>query len=122
MSRDKLIIENWPEGTTEEQKDYARAFLKHIADEQTRLCVIYNPDCGCSIDQMVVLDRYPMSPKIISRCPECKKGCLMEISDPIRFHLPLTDQDFSLEDLKDFIVDETCDQAYLIKRYQNLNG
>ena len=111
-----IEISNWPEGITEEQKQYFISYIKHRSEENTRLWVIYHPDCGCHVDQFVLLDRYPMSPKIISRCPECKKGCLMEISDPIIFHLPLTDQDLTLEDLKKFHITESP-QKGLIGKY-----
>jgi hypothetical protein len=112
---DKFIV--WPKEFSEEQKECFKSYLEFFARKQQSLCVIYLPDCGCPIEQMVILDRYPMSPKIISSCPECKKGCLMEISDPIAFYLPLTKQDFSLEDLKKMYVTDSP-QKDLINCYK----
>lgn len=100
--------------TENELKAY---LLRQWMEEQNSLCVIYNPDCGCKIDQFVILDRYPMSKEIICACPECKKGCLMKISKPIRFHLPLTSQDFSLKELKKLVVPAGRQEEF-IKSYQ----
>ncbi len=90
--------------------------IKRRAEENSRLCVIYNPNCGCNVDQFVILDRYPMSEKIRCLCPSCHKGCAMEISDPILFHLPLTNQDFSLEDLKNSVI-TASPQEWIIRKY-----
>ncbi len=113
----KVIV--WPEGVTNDQKKYLEGFLRSQSEEKTRLCVIYNPSCGCAVDQFVLLDRFPMSEKIISSCPVCKKRCYMEISDPIKFHLPLLEEDYSLMDLKNMIVTEGP-QKHLIEAYKQM--
>ena len=79
--------------------------------------VIYNPDCGCSVDQFVMLDRYPMSKKIISQCPCCKSGCLMEITNPVIFHLVPTGLDYSLEELSKLKLDTTTRQFPYLQSY-----
>lgn len=101
------------------KEDCLKYFIEDRYRKLNELVVVYNPNCGCPIDQFFLLDRYPMSPKIHSICPECKNWCLMEISDPIIFHLPLTKQDFTLDDLKNVVV-KPCRQEYVIKRYQGL--
>lgn len=103
----------------QERNEYLKALLNWHAEESSYLMVIYTPDCGCLIEQFVVLDRYPMSKKIICQCPECKRGCLMEISDPIQFHLPLTKQDVSLQELADGVVTESRQKPF-IEAYQLL--
>ncbi|HEY3527457.1 MAG TPA: hypothetical protein VGK47_14775 [Nitrososphaeraceae archaeon] len=119
MEYEKFIeIGKWPEGTTEAQKDHFRSYIKWKCEQQISLCVIYHPNCGCEVDQFVLLDRYPMSEKIISRCPACDKGILMEISDPIIFHLPLTKQDYTLEDIKNGYVTDSP-QKHWIEMYKN---
>lgn len=106
----------WPKDFPEKEKEAFKHYLRQVAKEKEYLCVIYNPDCGCEVDQFVVLDRYPMSEKIHSICPSCKKGCLMEISDPIVFHLPLPNKDYSLEDLKEMKIMDGP-QKWLIESY-----
>src|SRR5574338_224262 len=79
MDVEKIV---WSKEVTEEQKEGFKQHLAWHAKQQERLCVIYHPNCGCSIDSFVVLDRFPMSEKIIAcQCPECKNYCTMEISD-----------------------------------------
>ena len=92
--------------------------LKWHWEKMSAIYVIYNPDCGCPIDQFVILDRYPMTKKIFSICPECKKSCFMEISNPIVFHDPIREADFMLKDLKDMIINDSPQKKYLIA-YQN---
>lgn len=113
---DKII---WPEGISDEQKENMIASFRRDFKERSKLCVIYNPDCGCNIDQFVVLDRFPMSKKIMARCPVCEKVCLMEISDPIIFHCPVRKEDYSLDDLKQMYVTDS-DQKPYIDAYQKL--
>lgn len=110
----------WPENMTDEEKKYFKSYLEQQDKEKTRLCVIYTPNCGCQIEHFVILDRFPMTPKIHHRCPECEKGGLLLISDPIRFHLPLTNQDFNLDDLKEIVVMRD-EQAHLIQRYKDMD-
>jgi hypothetical protein len=79
--------------------------------------VIYRPDCGCPIEQFVLLDRFPMSPKILNQCPECKKPCLSCISDPIIFNTQIGG-DFSLNDLKNSVITESRQKIFLVA-YKN---
>lgn len=101
---------------TDEEKEFAKRLMERRANELTRMCVIYHPNCGCPIDQFVVLDRFPMSEKIHSKCPNCEKGYMMEISDPIIFHLPLTETDYTLEELKNCVIADSP-QKHLIDCY-----
>lgn len=100
----------------QKKKEYIEYYKKFIAKDLARLWVIYNPDCGCKIDQFVALDRYPMSPKIMFKCPECNQGCLLGISDPIIFHSKLENKDYSLEEMKDVIFTDE-DMEYLVSCY-----
>lgn len=111
---------NWPEGTTEEQKNWMKAFLNRKAQELMQVCVIYTPNCGCEYESFVVLDRYPMSKKIISKCEVCKKGIFLEISNPIRFHQPWDEKDFELKDMIDMYIsnDPTNYQFEWLLAYQ----
>lgn len=104
---------------SDSHKIFIESFLKQKFKEKSSLCVIYTPDCGCEIEQFVLLDRFPMSPKIISICPVCKKWCHMEISNPILFHVHLLDKDYTLEDLQkmQFMPGE---QAHLIQAYKDM--
>jgi hypothetical protein len=101
---------------SEDEKQGWIDYFRHRAKEMERLCVIYNPDCGCEVDQFVVLDRYPMSQKIISKCPICEKLCLMEISNSIIFHDPISKSDYTIEDLRQMHITDT-EQAPFIKAY-----
>lgn len=104
----------WPDGITEEQKEEFIHNLEMMAEEAAHISVIYTPSCGCPIEQFYVLDRFPMSPKIMSQCPECKKGCLMEISDPIMFYEPLSKKDFSLKDLSEGHIPPSRQHPYMV--------
>jgi hypothetical protein len=104
---------------SKDEKDFVKDLMERKSRELEQLCVIYHPSCGCTVDQFVVLDRFPMSPKIIGTCPACDKYCHMEISEPIRFHLPLHDKDYGLEELKSMIVTNSP-QKNLIESYQNI--
>ena len=103
---------------TEEEKEGWLKYVQKLQERSFFLQVVYNPSCGCPIDQMVLLDRFPMSTKIIcGKCPECKKGCVMEISDPITFHDPLQDVDLTLEELYKCVIPDS-EQAHVIRKYQ----
>jgi len=104
---------------SDEEKDFIKNLMERRSRELETLFVIYNPSCGCKVDQFVVLDRFPMSQEFISSCPQCDKYCHMEISNPIRFHLALEEKDYSLEELKTMIATNSP-QKELIEAYQNL--
>ncbi len=112
---DTLIF---PEGMSEEEQTNFKAYFRWQAKQNSRLCVIYNPDCGCKVDQFFTLDRFPMSKKIHNKCSVCLKYCLSEITDPILFHCLIRKEDYTLEELKKaFVLDS--DQKFLIEAYQN---
>ena len=113
---EKLVVFT-KDAINEEALHYARRKM----EEATKISVIYNPDCGCEVDQFYALDRFPMSPVILATCPECKKFCHMEISEPITFHCKLSDTDISLEDLQDAVITESNQSNYL-KAYQALGS
>lgn len=104
---------------TDEQKKIAQDRAERRARELTDVCVIYRPDCGCEVEQFVVLDRFPMSPKIMAPCPACDKSCLLEISEPPRFHTEIGG-DFTLENLKTSFIFDTW-QKPLLESYKRLN-
>ena len=102
---EKMVVinqENWDK-MSEREKEYVTQLGKYHAKQKCLLSVIYHPTCGCNLEMFVILDRYPMSEKIIAhKCQGCEKYCTLEISDPPLFHLPLTKQDFTLGDLRKF--------------------
>lgn len=108
------------DGYTEEEKELIKYWANKRIEDEESLCVIYNPNCGCSCDQFIFLDRYPMSPKILCTCPVCKKGCIMEITDPIIFHIPLLNRDYSLKDLIEMEITKTYQSDYIFE-YQKLS-
>lgn len=111
MSKYDLIV--FPDDYDEKKKEIARQYIEWIKKRDYSVCVIYNPDCGCKVDQFVILDRFPMSKKIISSCPECKKGCLMEISNPPIFYDQLNKIELTLKELQDVVIANTWQQSYL---------
>jgi len=72
----------------EDVRKFWEHHAKQWAKEQSMVYVFYKPSCGCEYRMTVLLDRWPMSEKIISHCKECKEGTLLEISDPIEFFIP----------------------------------
>lgn len=97
----------------EKPSDYVMEMIKEKTLKFNSIYVIYNPDCGCEIDQFVLLDRYPMSKKIHFFCPKCHTGCLLEISDPILFHYPLQNLDLTREELRDGVIMDSYQKEYL---------
>jgi hypothetical protein len=104
MDQHNYVIMQWPDGTTEKQKEWIMAIVKEATNKKTRICVVYYPDCGCEVSFDYQLDRYPMSSKIHAQCPVCHKWGLAEISDPIKFYLPLIDTSSSLDDLRKMVI------------------
>ena len=94
-------IENikFPESFSEKKIQEYKEYHRRRIEEKFGISVWYNPDCGCNIDIQVLLDRYPMSPKIHSRCPQCKKGTLLSLTDPILFYNPVEEKDFKEKDI-----------------------
>ncbi len=111
---------NIPEGLTDEQKkayqDEVKWMMRQQAMELNSLQVIYTPSCGCDGEIGYVLDRYPMSPKIHHRCESCQKYVMACISDPIRFYLKLTDEEYSLEQLREMFITDGPQKEW-IERY-----
>lgn len=107
----------FPEGCTEEEKESFKWYIKRQREKEQSFSVIYTPNCGCPNEYFVILDRFPMSKKIHSRCEKC--GYMMlEISNPIRFHLPLTDKDYTLNELMQMQIMPGRQEEY-IKAYQD---
>jgi hypothetical protein len=97
-------------------------FVLNMLDTQEResaICVVYASSCNCNENMHYMLDRFPMSSEIHSVCLGCKKWCLMEISDPIRFFSPLTDTEFGLDELNDATICAGFQEEFL-KGYQKL--
>jgi hypothetical protein len=111
------VIEINADKFSEKEKEQVKYMLEKDAERLASIYVTYEPSCGCEYVQDALLDRFPMSEKILSVCEICKKGILLKISDPIQFYLPLTEQSFSLEDLKTMVINETRQSEYL-KLYQ----
>ena len=114
----KGVFINCPKDMTEAHK----AEIKHMMDvrirDQTYFRVIYKSDCGCDVFKTYIIDRFPMSPVILSRCPECKKHCHMEISNPIIFYDPLNDVEIPIEKfIDDYKIMDTPQKPY-IEAYQ----
>lgn len=107
----------FPKDFPEDKKEYFRHLAEQRAMEQTQICVVYRPNCGCPVEDLVVLDRFPMSKKIHSKCRECGKGILTEISDPIIFTSKLQG-DFTLEELASSYFTESRQKIFL-EKYKN---
>lgn len=114
-----FFVELNTEGLDPKALEMAKYLCKKKSQEMTEVCVIYHPDCGCTLEHFVVLDRYPMSPKIHHLCPQCNKGCLLEISEPIIFSAQIGG-DFSLEELKDGVTTDGPQKPFL-DCYKNNN-
>jgi|SRR5208282_3078473 len=108
-----VMLTKWPEGTTEKQKQWIFQSLQEKAKEKTSIYVLYRPSCGCDYFESVLLDRFPMSPKIFCKCEDCGKVSLHEIVEPIEFYIPLTKQIFLLEDLRDMPIMDGPQKPYL---------
>ena len=115
---DGVMIGQFPDNWSDEMKEEAKQMCEMRVYELNSLCVVYTPTCGCPAKISYVLDRYPMSPKIIGKCRVCKKASLHEISDPITFYLKLTKLEYSIQDLKAMHI-TNGDQKALIKAYLN---
>lgn len=100
---------------SDKEKQYIANRLELEMLKKSSVSVIYTPDCGCPIETLFILDRYPMSEKIHSTCMACGKSCLMEISDPIRFHIPILDLDINIYDLKDVEITSGPQEDLLLK-------
>jgi hypothetical protein len=104
---------------SDDQMKLAQERAERKVRELTDVCVVYHPDCGCELDQFVVLDRFPMSAKIRTSCPACDKGCMMEITNPPLFHTEIWG-DFTLESLKTSYINDTW-QKPLLESYKLLS-
>ncbi len=104
---------------SDDQIKWAQERAKRKARELTDVYVVYNPDCGCILDQFVLLDRFPMSPKICTSCPACDKWCIMEITNPPLFHTEIWG-DFTLASLKTSYITDTW-QKPLLESYKLLS-
>jgi pyridoxine/pyridoxamine 5'-phosphate oxidase len=110
----KIIIdESKYNELTEEQKKWFDHFIEKRQRELSSVNVIYRPTCGCPYEYTVLLDRFPMSKKIMIHCKDCKKGTFLEISDPIIFHFPWNKQDITLEELRKMEIMDSPQKPYL---------
>lgn len=118
MNKDKFVMTNKYAVTSEYKIKYLEEILFREKVRLNSLMVIYHPSCGCELDQFVLLDRYPMSEKIISTCPGCNQPGHMELSDPLAFYLPVTEEIYFLEDLKNMVITDTPQKSF-IEAYVN---
>lgn len=92
------ITENdliWPKEATPEQKKFILHSM-NIAEKRKKMVhILYTPSCGCDYQATVLLDRFPMSYKIHSQCHMCKKGVLVEITEPTIYYIPEKDEEMT---------------------------
>lgn len=104
---------------TELQKQYIESFAKEQELKNNSLSMAYKPDCKCECKMDYILDRYPMSEKIHTNCPICKKHILAELIRPYIFYYKLWDKEYSLKEITiDFLLDKNHRQIGLIFQYQ----
>ena len=99
---------------SQEAKEMMEDLMKREVRRLESIYIIYKYDC-CEVYQAVLLDRYPMSEKIICICSECKKGTKISIVNPIEFKL--LDKIYTKDDLKDCTIDPNHYQYIFIKNY-----
>jgi hypothetical protein len=95
---DELVV--FSKEISEESKATWLAYFRREHKLKSLLSMVYFPSCGCECKVDYVIDRYPMSEIIISKCPVCDKFCKMEISNPPIFYLPILDKEYTLEEIK----------------------
>lgn len=93
----------WPDGATEEQKKFFLHSLNIAAKRKKMVHVLYTPSCKCDYQATVLLDRFPMSYKILSQCDICKKGVLMKITEPPIYYIPETDEELNEGEMIDYL-------------------
>lgn len=106
---------------TEEQKKYFENHFLNRHMVKFYVQVEYTPSCGCEVVLDVLLDRYPMSLKIHTTCPNCKKGILASISDPVQFYLPYIDKSIPLEELINCVLYKSRQKPFLIEYIKESN-
>jgi len=113
------VVLNIPENFTNEQRECVIELIKHKAKQEESLYVMYESDCGCEGYETVLLDRFPMSEKIMHQCHLCKKGIICSITQPPIFYLPLLKQKYTHQEMSEMLVTEGR-QKELIEAYQEL--
>ena len=100
-----------------EAKEMMEDLIKKQARELESLYVVYQYDC-CKDCQTVLLDRYPMSEKIICKCRKCEEYTHLSIVDPIQFYSPLMEETLNKDQLKnDCVIREDHPQWFLLRQY-----
>ena len=112
------------------EKEYDDEEMKHIKyiifqSMQSNFSVhlIYEHSC-CKQQQAVMLDRYPMSEKIICVKCDCGKYGELTILRPITFWDPLLKMNISMEDLSNSHITDTRQKHFLelYRDFGDLNG
>lgn len=107
------------ESLSEKEKYYIENTLNGWARDRVSVRLAYEPSCGCNYYSWVLIDRFPMSPLIIyHKCVECKEVEYVKLKVPFLFSTELWG-DFTLEDLKNSVINESWQKPYL-ESFKNL--
>ena len=103
----------WPKEATEDQRKYILYSMNKAEKRKKMVHVLYTPSCKCDYQATVLLDRFPMSHKIHSRCDMCKKGVLLEITEPTIYYIPATDEEMTESEMRKYLeinskVEQEC--------------
>jgi hypothetical protein len=104
---------------TELQKQYIEQFAREKERDLNSLSMSYKPSCGCECLMDFMIDRYPMSEKIHTSCPICKKHILAELIRPYIFYFKLLEKEFSLKEVvsEEFVLEKNHRQYGFIFQY-----
>ena len=96
----------------------------HMVNQQTirktSVHMMYKPSCGCEYEKPVLLDRFPMSEKIIcGKCSDCLKFITLDLIRPYIFYVPMTEIRITHEELRTHLITPGRQEAFL-KAYQEL--
>jgi hypothetical protein len=98
--------------TCDKAKEYAQYLAKRHAESLQWISCGYH--CKCGADTFYVIDRYPMSPKIMFQCESCKEMSLKPIIKPYEFFNKILGY-FSAEKLKDLVWSKGNQQRMFIE-------
>jgi len=99
-----------------EMKEEMEDLMKRRVRELESINVIYKYDC-CEDYQPVLLDRYPMSAKIITKCRQCGKGTYLSIVEPME--LQILDKIYTIKELEDCAIDKNHYQYRYLKMHMD---
>lgn len=102
-----------PEGFSKEDVYGELKYIESNLWRKEAVAVIYHAKCGCEIEYMILLDRYPMTRKVWNTCPQCKSLHLMDISNPIKFYSKHLDKDYELKDLINMEIPDNPQKHFL---------